>query len=100
MNIYYESSENPFLFKLNIFVKFSNNASLLVGHPSTSCNCGFQSGPSLRMREAVAITTLHYAAAHERLFSDLKKKEKKKKDRKEKNREKDRNKLFAFLFHY
>lgn len=32
------------------------------------------------MREAVAVTTLHYAAAHERLFSDKKKKKKRKKE--------------------
>lgn len=36
------------------------------------------------MREAVAVTTLHYAAAHERLFSDKKKKRKKRKKERQK----------------
>ena len=69
-----------------------------MGHPSTSMvTVVFQSSPSLLMREAVAMTTLHYSAAHERLFSDKKKKERKK-ERKKKEKT-DRNKLFAFLFH-
>lgn len=59
-----------------------------MGHPSTSWNCGFQLGPSLPMREAVVLTTLHYAAAHERLFSDKKKNRKKEKNRTEKERQK------------
>ena len=68
-----------------------------MGHPSTSMvTVVFQSSPSLLMREAVAMTTLHYSAAHERLFSDKKKKRKKERKKKEKT---DSNKLFAFLFH-
>lgn len=59
------------LFAVAVAAEAATPAALQMGHPNTSAVISSQA-PPFPTREDVAMATIYYAAAHERVFSDYK----------------------------